>query len=82
MKSFIKQLITTSLVAVALSSPALAMHGDSHHNSFRSDSLFDFYKKMIKQQLHILPVFENEKMLGVVDLQQLNEFLKLQYRKK
>jgi len=45
-----------------------------------TDSLFDFYKKMVKQQLHILPVFENEELVGVVDVHQLNEFLKLQYR--
>ena len=42
-----------------------------------NDTLYDFYNKMIKQQLRVLPVFENEKMLGVVDVHQLNEFLKL-----
>lgn len=43
------------------------------------ESLFDFYKKMANQDLLILPVFENEKFVGVVDIQQLNEFLKLHY---
>ena len=51
-------------------------------NIHPSETLFDFYKKMVEQQLHILPVFENEEMVGVVDLQQLNEFLKLQNRRK
>jgi len=45
-----------------------------------SDSLFIFYKKLVKEKLHILPVFENKELIGVVDIHQLNEFLKLQYR--
>ncbi len=41
------------------------------------ETLHDFYKKMVNQQLHILPVYENEQFIGVVDIQQLNDFLEM-----
>jgi len=44
-----------------------------------SDSLHVFYKKLVSQELRILPVFENEKLIGVVDIQQLNDFLRVEY---
>ena len=47
-----------------------------------SDSLHVFYKKLIRQELRILPVFENENLIGVVDIQQLNDFLRVEYEMK
>jgi len=47
-----------------------------------SDSLHIFYKKLMKQELRILPVFENENLIGVVDIQQLNDFLRVEYEMK
>lgn len=47
-----------------------------------SDSLHVFYKKLMKQELRILPVFENENLIGVVDIQQLNDFLRVEYEMK
>lgn len=47
-----------------------------------SDSLHVFYKKLISQELRILPVFENENLIGVVDIQQLNDFLRVEYEMK
>lgn len=50
--------------------------------AFPSDSLHIFYKKLASQELRILPVFENEKLIGVVDIQQLNDFLRVEYEMK
>ena len=47
-----------------------------------SDSLHVFYKKLMSQELRILPVFENENLIGVVDIQQLNDFLRVEYEMK
>ena len=47
-----------------------------------SDSLHVFYKKLVSQELRILPVFENENLIGVVDIQQLNDFLRVEYEMK
>ena len=44
-----------------------------------SDSLHIFYKKMVRQRIYILPVYEKEEFLGVVDMQQLNDFLRVEY---
>lgn len=46
------------------------------------DSLHVFYKKLINQELRILPVYENENLVGVVDIQQLNDFLRVEYEMK
>lgn len=47
-----------------------------------NDSLHVFYKKLVNQELRILPVFENENLVGVVDIQQLNDFLRVEYEMK
>ncbi len=47
-----------------------------------NDSLHVFYKKLVHQELRILPVFENENLVGVVDIQQLNDFLRVEYEMK
>lgn len=44
-----------------------------------SDSLFQFYKKLRRQEVRILPIFENEKLIGVLDVEQMNEFLRVKY---
>lgn len=44
-----------------------------------SDSLFQFYKKLRRQQVRILPIFENEQLIGVLDVEQMNEFLRMRY---
>ena len=78
------------IVEVAKSIPA-----DSHENHeveefislvketiSPSDSLHVFYKKLMSQELRILPVYENENLIGVVDIQQLNDFLRVEYEMK
>lgn len=50
--------------------------------AYPSDSLHVFYKKLVNQELRILPVFENEVLIGVVDIQQLNDFLRVEYEMK
>lgn len=47
-----------------------------------TDSLHVFYKKLMNQELRILPIFENENLVGVVDIQQLNDFLRVEYEMK
>jgi len=49
---------------------------------YPSDTLHIFYKKLMSQELRILPVFENENLIGVVDIQQLNDFLRVEYEMK
>ncbi len=50
--------------------------------AFPTDSLHIFYKKLVNQELRILPVIENEILIGVVDIQQLNDFLRVEYEMK
>ncbi len=50
--------------------------------AYPNDSLHVFYKKLVNQELRILPVFENETLIGVVDIQQLNDFLRVEYEMK
>lgn len=51
-------------------------------NAHPTDSLFQFYKKMKKQELRMLPIFENENLVGVLGYQQLNDFLRVEYNLK
>lgn len=46
------------------------------------ETLDSFYKKLQNTQAYILPVFENEMLVGVLDIRQLNDFLKLQQKLK
>jgi len=46
------------------------------------ETLDSFYKKLQSTQAYILPVFENEMLIGVLDIRQLNDFLKLQQKLK
>ena len=46
------------------------------------ETLNSFYKKLQNTKAYILPVFENEILIGVLDIRQLNDFLKLQQKLK
>lgn len=46
------------------------------------ETLNSFYKKLQNTQAYILPVFENEILVGVLDIRQLNDYLKLQQKLK
>lgn len=47
-----------------------------------NETLDSFYKKLQSTKAYILPVFENEILIGVLDIRQLNDFLKLQQKLK